>query len=174
MILSFSSLIFYFQDVNLSGPNGSVIRSDGSAISPLPIWNFVLDSTAMSIYYSTNKPTVDTVVTIYFRRNSPKASRFSNWLWIMSKSRNNLDYFNGQYMLIEGWSNGSLTQSINTSVSHYVLYDTLRAKGFKQGDSIYVKFYSLNSISYYIDKTTKKRVYPYIGTESNVISTMMK
>ena len=166
--------IYYFQDVALNGEDGSILHSNGSEISPRSIWDLIIDSTSYGTTWSSGKSAPDKSIIVYFTRISPKITSNTSWLWIMSKSANDLDYSKGQYLLIEGWWSGSITPSLSSSIFHHVMYDSLRAKGFQQGDSVCIKLYSLNSISYYIDRNSGKRIYPSIGTESKIMSTILK
>ncbi|NCS87675.1 MAG: carboxypeptidase regulatory-like domain-containing protein [Ignavibacteria bacterium] len=166
---------FYLQNIALSGINGSVIKAkDLDEISPKATHTFILDSAVYGSAYSTNSSQTDTTLNLYSRRFNSFPIRYSNHIDIISKSQSNLDYLSGKYDKILGWSSSSLAYKTTDSLWETFSYDSLKHWGFKSGDSICIKYYAVNSISYYIDKTTGKRIYPYIGSESNVYATKLK
>jgi hypothetical protein len=165
---------YYFQELIENELDGSTIFSNGSHISPKSIWTFSLDSTSYGIVYSTGRKTPDPTLMIHFTRTSPVLTRFSNFLIITGKSANNLDYTKNHFTSIDGYSSVSIFYTLEQKKQYTFNYELLKEIGYQIGDSIFIKIYSINSNSYYLDKYTGDRVYPSVGYGSNIISAIIK
>jgi hypothetical protein len=166
---------FYWQDVVLTGINGTVIRAnDGVVLSPKATHTFVLDSAIYTLTYSTNNVNPDTTLTLYFRRFNSFPIRYSNHLCIISKSQSNLDYLSGKYDKLVYADYSSLFYRTIDTLWEGFQYDSLKVWGFKSGDSLCIKYYALNSTSFYVDRSTGRMVFSSLGNGSNVYATKLK
>jgi Carboxypeptidase regulatory-like domain len=166
---------FYFENVTLNGANGSVIQAnDLDDVSPKATHSFILDSTSYGLTYSSNNVNPDTTLTLWSRRFNSFPIRYSSRVCIISKSQLNLDFLSGQYdKMIYAFQFSIFDRTVDTLWDDFQ-FDSLKAWGFKTGDSICIKYYSVNSVSYYIDKTTGKTIFPSLGSESNSYATKIK
>lgn len=96
-------------------------------------------------------------------------------MYALLVSRNQIsDLLSGKYdKIVDANVTSIFYRTIDTLWDDFQ-YASLNAWGFKSGDSICIKYYSVNSTSYYMDKSTGKRVYPSLGNESNIYTTKLK
>lgn len=173
--------VMYIKNYSVRYDNGftkiknPIIYYDVFGISPRAAITYHLDSLSYQNirYYDlfADKYTDSMSYAYNIRCVSMKSHEGNSWIYIMAKKYSELSYAKDNYYIIDYGSNTLYMDTLSYTGWHFT-YKRIENYGFQAGDSLYVQFIPVTSLSYYIEG--EKKIFPSIGTGSKIVGTIVR